>query len=94
MLSDSEYRDIIFSDLEKWIKESEVLEMYKDYTWELINQGAFDNIDPNVAFQWMKRTLKFISKDDYNNVDSLELYIRSVYENDYGCLFYLGKFKE
>lgn len=94
MLSDIEYKSIIDSKLADFIKESEVLEMYKDYAWELINQGVFDGIDPNVSFEWMRKCLKFISIDDYNNVDRVMLYIGSVYENDCGCLLDIGKFKE
>lgn len=93
MLSDTEFKSIMDSKLESYIKESEVLETYKDYAWELINQGVFDNIDPDVACKWMCKYLKFISIDDYNNVDSVMLYCNSLYENDNGCLLYLGKFK-
>lgn len=96
MLSDSEYKSILDAKFEDFIKETEVLEMYKDYAWELINQGAFDDIDPDVAFNWMKITLKFFKLDalNYTNIDPCELYIRTVYENDIGCLVYFGKFKE
>lgn len=98
MLSDSEYKRILDSKLEDFIKESEVLEMYKDYAWELINQGVFDEIDPDVAFEWMRITLKYFPLDALKNkdidIDSGTLYLRTVYENDEGFLLYLGKFKE
>lgn len=93
MLSDSEVKRIIDSKLEKCIKEPKVLEMYKDYAWELINQGVFDNIDPDIAADWMCKSLKFISKEDYDTVDSLTLYCNSLYENDFGCLLFIGKYK-
>lgn len=93
MLSDDEYKSILDAKLENFIKENEVLEMYKDYAWELINQGVFDDIDPDFAFKWMYQNLKFISIDEYNTVDSLTLYCNSLYENDIGCLLFIGKYK-